>query len=105
MKLVVCSVALALMASAALAQGSSTSDTRSPQNPAVSTSSDNNAAKPVPGANSFSESEARSHIEAKGYTNVSGLSKGQDGIWRGKGMKGGTSHDVSLDYQGSVFGQ
>ena len=74
-------------------------------NNAVSPSSDNNTAQPAVGANSFTEDQARSHIEAKGYTKVSGLTKDANGIWRGKGMKGDATHDVALDYQGNVFGK
>ena len=60
------------------------------------------AASPVAGANSFTESEARSRLEANGYTNVTGLEKNDKSIWRGKAMKLGTSVHVSLDYQGTI---
>jgi hypothetical protein len=46
--------------------------------------------------------EAKSHIEARGFTKVSDLKKDADGIWRGKAMKNGASVPVSLDYQGNV---
>src|SRR4051812_30186230 len=36
---------------------------------------------PVPGANSFTESQARSRIEDAGYSNVSGLRKDDQGVW------------------------
>jgi putative membrane protein len=55
-----------------------------------------------PGANSFTEAQARERIEKAGYTNVSGLVKTQDGFWRGKAMKGGQTVQVSVDYQGNV---
>jgi putative membrane protein len=70
--------------------------------PAVATSTTHNPAAPVAGANSFTESQAKSRIEAAGYTDVSGLTKDKDGIWRGKASKGGTMATVSLDYQGNV---
>ncbi len=92
-------------ASAAMAQGAKPAADNSPGNAAVSTSSDNNAAKPVAGANSFTEAQAQSHIEAAGYTKVSTLTKDSDGIWRGKGTKDGATHDVALDFQGNVFGR
>jgi len=57
---------------------------------------------PVPGANSFTEGEARSRIESNGYTGVSDLQKDSQGIWRGKAMKDGKSVSVSLDFQGHV---
>jgi hypothetical protein len=46
--------------------------------------------------------EAGSQIEAKGYTHVTGLKKGKDGVWRGKASKGGKAGPVSVDYQGNV---
>ena len=57
---------------------------------------------PAAGANSFTEAQAKSRIEKAGYTNVSGLSKDKDGIWKGKASKAGTSVDVGVDYQGNV---
>ena len=59
-------------------------------------------ARGSPGANSFTEGQAKSRIEARGYTNVSNLQKDDSGVWRGKAMKGGKSVDVSLDFQGNV---
>jgi hypothetical protein len=65
-------------------------------------SSPQTAAAPVAGANSFTESQARSRIEDSGYADVTGLAKDDQGIWRGKAMKGGSSVDVSIDFQGNV---
>jgi hypothetical protein len=73
-----------------------------PQNPAVKGMHDNNASVPVAGANSFTMSEAKSQIEAKGYTHVMHLKKGKDGVWRGTATKDGQSGAVSVDYQGNV---
>jgi len=73
-----------------------------PQNPAVKGMHENNSATPVSGANSFTMKQAKSQIEAKGYTRVSGLKKGKDGVWRGKGTKDGHAGPVSVDYQGNV---
>jgi hypothetical protein len=72
--------------------------------PAVTTSNANNktAAAPVKGRNSFTMNEARRRIEKGGFTQVTGLKKDGDGIWRGKGMKNGASVDVYCDYQGNV---
>jgi hypothetical protein len=74
-----------------------------PQNPAVRTEEGNNAAQPVAGANSFTEGEAKSRIEARGFANVSELKKDDQGVWRGKAMREGKSVDVALDFQGNVF--
>lgn len=98
--LVICATA----STSALAQGAKPA-TGDAATPAVTTSSDNNAGKPVAGANSFTEAQAKSHIEAAGYTKLSALMKDGDGIWRGKGTKDGAIHDVALDYQGNVFGK
>ena len=57
---------------------------------------------PFPGANSFTESQARSRIEDRGFTNVSGLKKDDQGIWRGTAMKDGKAVAVALDYKGNV---
>lgn len=61
-----------------------------------------NPGAPVAGANSFTESQAKSRIETNGYSNVSGLAKDSQGVWWGKAMKGGKSVDVSVDFQGNV---
>ena len=74
-----------------------------PQNPAVRTEEGNNATRPVAGANSFTEGEAKSRIEAKGYANITELKKDDQGIWRGKAQQNGRSVSVALDYQGNVF--
>lgn len=55
-----------------------------------------------PGANSFTMGQAMRHIEHSGYTGVTGLSKGNDGVWRGTAMKGGASVDVAMDFKGNV---
>jgi hypothetical protein len=73
-----------------------------PSTPAVTTQGTNNSGAPAAGANSFTESQAKSRIEAAGFTNVSGLAKDKDGVWRGTASKAGTSQNVSLDYQGNV---
>jgi hypothetical protein len=86
------------------AQTGTTTTTPVVNPPAVSSTSPDskNAAAPVPGANSFTESEARNRLEAHGYTNVTGLKKDDKSIWRGKATKGGTLVDVALDYQGNI---
>lgn len=68
-------------------------------NPAAPT---NDAGAPLPGANSFTETQARTRIEQLGYTNVSGLAMDANGIWRGKANKDGTTHDVSVDFRGNI---
>jgi opacity protein-like surface antigen len=92
--------ALALIAGSAL--GQTTPVKPSSTTPAVSSPNTTNPQAPVPGANSFTEGQAQSRIEAKGYSNVSGLQKDTNGIWRGKAMKDGKSVNLSLDFQGNI---
>jgi len=42
---------------------------------------------PVAGANSFTEGQAKSRIEGAGFTQVTGLKKDDNGIWRGSAMQ------------------
>jgi len=72
------------------------------QTPAVKSPNTNNPAAPVPGANSFTEGQAKSKIESQGFTNVSGLRKDDNGIWTGTASKGGNKVNVRLDFQGNV---
>lgn len=50
----------------------------------------------------FTKDQAMSQIEAKGYSNVSGLRKDAEGIWRGKAEKDGLPVNVTLDVKGNV---
>lgn len=88
--------------SLAFAQAPSPAANPKPSMPAVSNSDHNNPGAPAAGANSFTEGQAKSRLEAAGYSNVSGLAKDKDGVWRGKAAKGGKTMNVSLDYQGNV---
>ena len=108
--------ALATMAVAQTtnSQGSGSSATQPMNN---STGSSNPAAtvKPAdspqstgsvePGANSFTEGQARSRIEAQGFSNVTDLRKDDQGIWRGKAMRNGQQVSVALDYKGTIQAQ
>ena len=82
----------------------SQANTDSATSPAVTTSNANRktSAAPVKGRNSFTMNEARRRIEAGGFSQVTGLKKDQDGIWRGTGMRNGASVPVYCDYQGNV---
>jgi putative membrane protein len=70
--------------------------------PAATTTDTTNPSAPVPGANSFTEDQAKSRIQDAGYTNVSALTKDDQGIWRGQASKDGKNTPVALDYQGNV---
>jgi putative membrane protein len=58
-----------------------------------------------PGRNSFTESEARKHIEHAGYANVANLQKDSNGIWRAQATKNGQTVSVGLDFKGDVTAQ
>lgn len=71
--------------------------------PAVnSPNSPPNPGAPVAGANSFTEGQAKSRIEAKGFSKVTDLKKDDAGVWRGKASKGTETVNVSVDFQGNV---
>ena len=72
-----------------------------PNNSAIN-SDQKNSDRPVAGRNSFTEGQAKSKIEDAGYSNVSDLKKDDNGVWRGRASKGGSSTNVSLDFQGNV---
>jgi hypothetical protein len=91
-----------LMLGSAMAQNGDQPAAKGPNNGAVNTTGGNNSMTPVAGANSFTMSEAKSHIEARGYTHVHALKKDSTGVWRGTAMKDGQSGPVSLDFQGNV---
>ena len=55
-----------------------------------------------PGANSFTQGQARQHILNSGYTGVSPLTKGKDGVWRGSAMHNGVQVEVAMDFKGNV---
>lgn len=84
------------------AQPATPANPNAPANPAVKTTEGNNPGAPAVGANSFTESQAKAHIESRGYSNVSALKKDDKGVWRGAAMKDGKPVQVSLDFQGNV---
>ena len=55
-----------------------------------------------PSVHSFTADQAKSRIEASGYSIVSGLQKDKKGVWRGKAMKNGKIVDVILYFEGKV---
>ena len=55
-----------------------------------------------PGANSFTEGQARQHIVNSGYSDVTGLTKGKDGVWRGTASHNGAQVNVAMDFKGNV---
>lgn len=56
-------------------------------------------------SNAAGSGNARAKIEADGYKNVQGLTRGSDGKWHGKALRGGTQVDVTVDASGRVSNQ
>ena len=78
----------------AMAQTSTTSPMPAPKE------ADKNA--PLPGANSFTEGQAKSRLEANGYSNVGALKKDDNGVWKGTASHSGAQVNVSVDYRGNI---
>jgi putative membrane protein len=57
---------------------------------------------PLAGSNSFTLAQATARITELGYTNVSGLAKDADGVWRGTASKDGKVANVALDFKGNI---
>ncbi len=106
MRLTIISLMLLATTSASWAQNTPPPANRDANTPAVnSPNSPPNPGAPVAGANSFTEGQARSRIEDKGFKNVSGLKKDDSGVWRGKADQNGQAVSVGLDFQGNVVAQ
>jgi hypothetical protein len=60
---------------------------------------------PAAGANSFTESQAKDRIEKAGFTEITGLRKDDQGIWRANAKQGDKQVNVSLDFRGNVVAQ
>jgi hypothetical protein len=71
-------------------------------NSAVNTDANTTASDVAPASNSFTELQAKDHIEQAGYSNVTHLAKTPDGLWTAKATKDGKAVDVALDFKGAV---
>ena len=101
-------MALASMMGAAVAQTTSPTTPTTPATPAATPPAETTAPqqKPLlPGANSFTESQARDVMEKAGFQDVKELKKDEQGIWRGQASKSGQQVGVALDYRGNVVQQ
>ncbi len=56
----------------------------------------------LPAANAEGSAAARARIEADGYSNVQGLTRGPDGKWRGQATRGNARVGVVVDANGRV---
>lgn len=82
-----------LVASAAVAQ----TTPLSPTDPSARSLS-----RSISPATAFTEGDAKSRFEARGYSNIHGLHKDAFGIWRGAGTRNGKAFKLSLDVEGNV---
>lgn len=71
-------------------------------NGAINADANKDATDTAAAANSFTEGQAKGHIENAGYTEVTDLTKTPDGLWTGKAKKGGKTVEVSVDFKGAV---
>ncbi len=62
----------------------------------------NDPGAPLKGANSFTEQQAKDRAIAFGMSDVNGLAKDSEGIWRAKAMHDGKSVNVAIDFKGNV---
>lgn len=72
-----------------------------PANAAIDSSPMTDAGQ-TPGANSFTEEQAREAFEKAGYTGLTQVMKNDQGLWTATGTLNGQSTQVSLDYRGAV---
>jgi hypothetical protein len=87
-------------------EGPAMSTAESPMNPAVDTQDTTGQAGLTPGANSFTEGQAREAIEKQGYVVSGALTQDEQGIWKAQAARaGGETTTVSVDYKGVVTPQ
>lgn len=101
-KLLIAMAAIAFSATSVFAQETKPATSSDGDTPAVATPTDQNAAAPVEGANSFTEDQAKERIVEAGYADVTELKLDDQGVWQGKATKDGKSVMVSMDYQGNI---
>lgn len=105
MKIIATTAALLMLGMSTVNAQTSAPANPGPGNKAVNQPGANNPGAPVAGANSFTESQAKSRMESNGFANVTNLKKDDSGVWRANATKDGKQHNVSLDFQGNVVAQ
>lgn len=83
-------------------EGPVVSTSEAPRNEAVNTDPNMTDGAVTPGANSFTEGQARSAIESAGYTQVGPLTQNEQGVWMATAQRDGAPVEVSVDYRGAV---
>jgi putative membrane protein len=71
-------------------------------NGAVNADANKSSADVASASNSFTEGQAKGHIQNAGYADVSGLTKTPDGLWTATATKGGKPVTVVVDFKGAV---
>ena len=71
-------------------------------NGAVNTDANKTSSDVAPASNSFTEGQAKGHIENAGYSDVTNLVKTPDGMWTATAKKGGKTTEVAVDFKGAV---
>ena len=71
-------------------------------NGAVNADANTTTADAAPASNSFTEGQAKGHIENAGYTDVTDLQKTKDGLWVATAKKAGKAVGVTVDFKGAV---
>jgi protein CpxP len=113
MRIILATVAATVLTASAMAQtgatqGTADSSQSGTTNPAVTVkpkAGPESTGSVEPGANSFTEAQARSRIEAQGFSDVKDLRKDEQGIWRGTAMRNGQGANVALDFRGTITAQ
>jgi len=95
-------LALAALIGTASAQNTAPDTATAPADKPARDTPVNATNPPLPGSNSFTETQARERIAAAGFQEVKDLKKDSQGVWRGMAKKGDTQVNVALDYRGNV---
>ncbi|MDP3404855.1 MAG: hypothetical protein Q8S03_09200 [Brevundimonas sp.] len=85
--------------------GPAVAGSETPRNDAIDTTDTSQQTTLTPGANSFTEAQAREAIAKQGYTSIGTLTQDQSGIWSAPATMAGTQSTVSVDYKGVVTAQ
>lgn len=84
-------------------EGPAVSSAEAPMNPAIDTRDTTRQDSLTPGANSFTEGQAREAMEKQGYAISGPLTQGENGIWTAQAsLAGAPATTVSVDYKGVV---
>lgn len=86
-------------------EGPAVATSQAPGNDAIDTTGTSQQTALTPGANSFTEAQAREAIAKQGYTDIGTLSQDENGIWSAPATLAGAQSTVSVDFKGVVTAQ